>query len=445
MSRLSLIISREYLSTVGKKSFILMTVLMPVLIIALCVVVPLMLSSVKSDDKKTVVVIDPSGYYAPRLKETDEFIFKMLNSSDADYPISTSDMKGGIDDNLYDYYSNSDEDIYAIVSIPDSLSNRKLIYIYSGQSVSNSLERVISRELEPILRKQKIAEYAIPELETIIESCDINLAVKTVKWDEKGEENVSSADIAQFMGLMLSMLTYMFVMIYGAMIMNGVIEEKTNRIVEVIVSSCKPIELMFGKIIGVALVGLTQITIWAVMLMIGGGILGVGLFSDGKMVTEATLASSAGNEVMSEVLSALAAIDYCQIFICFLLYFIGGYLLYAALFAAFGSAVDQPNDASQFTMPIMMIMIFSLYAALYSIDNPDGPLCLWCSIIPFTSPIVMMVRLPFDVPLWQLSLSFGLLFVTAFAVLLLSARIYRTGILMYGKKMTFREIMRWLK
>jgi ABC-2 type transport system permease protein len=215
------------------------------------------------------------------------------------------------------------------------------------------------------------------------------------------------------------------------MIMNGVIEEKTNRIVEVIVSSCRPMELMLGKIIGVAMVGLTQIAIWSVLV-----IAGLSLFGLNSLQTASPEAA---------LVQQMTDINWGQMLGCFLLYFIGGYLLYAALFAAFGSAVDQPSDASQFTLPVMMILIFALYAGMYSIDNPDGPLAWWCSIIPFTSPIVMMVRLPYDVPAWEVALSLALLFFTALGTVYLAGRIYRTGILMYGKKISFREILKWVK
>jgi ABC-2 type transport system permease protein len=277
--------------------------------------------------------------------------------------------------------------------------------------------------------------------------------VENIKWDESGEEQRSEAFAAQMLGLLLSLLTYMFVLCYGAMIMNGVIEEKTNRIVEVIVSSCRPMELMLGKIVGVALVGLTQIAIWGIMVVGGMSLLGLNAVT--TAAPEVAMMQSVGadaatgvatpDSTITEILAVVAGINWAQMLSCFLLYFVGGYLLYAALFAAFGSAVDQPSDASQFTMPIMMILIFAFYAGMYSINNPDGPLAWWCSMIPFTSPIVMMIRLPYDVPTWEVALSLLLLFATAFATVYLAGRIYRTGILMYGKKTSLKELLRWLR
>ena len=274
-----------------------------------------------------------------------------------------------------------------------------------------------------------------------------------MKWGDDGSETETSTEIAMGIGFVLAFLIYMFVLMYGAMIMNGVIEEKTNRIVEVIVSSCKPFQLMMGKIIGVALVGLTQLAIWVVVMLalsaVAGGMLGLAVgdtfaLGNDPAALEAALAQG-GNADMSGIVQAILSVNYLQIFTSFVFYFIGGYLLYAALFAAFGSAVDQAADASQFTTPIIIIMIIALYAGMACIENPNGPMAFWCSMIPFTSPIVMMVRLPYDVPLWQLALSILLLFATAALMVWVAARIYRTGILLYGKKTSYRDIFSWLK
>ena len=232
--------------------------------------------------------------------------------------------------------------------------------------------------------------------------------------------------------MVLAFITYMFVLTYGAMIMNSVIEEKTNRIVEVIVSSCKPFQLMMGKIIGVALVGLTQFLIWAILISVAVGGLGISL----------------ANDPMSDlavVFNAIQSVNLVSIFTCFVVYFLGGYLLYASLFAGFGSAVDQASDASQFTSPIIIVMVVALYAGIGCMENPNGSMAMWCSMIPFTSPIVMMVRLPYDVPFWQIAVSVALLYGTAFGLVWVSSRIYRIGILRYGKKFTFKEIMGWVK
>ena len=240
----------------------------------------------------------------------------------------------------------------------------------------------------------------------------------------------------------------MFVLMYGAMIMNSVIEEKTNRIVEVVVSSCRPFQLMLGKIIGVGLVGLTQMAIWIVLLvvvaMVAGSAFGIGNVSPDAVSPEA-LASAKDMGAMEAIVRDTLSINYTPIIVGFILYFIGGYLLYSSLFAGLGSAVDQPSDSSQFTTPVILIMLIAFYAGMACMDNPSGPTAVWCSIIPFTSPVVMMIRLPFGVPFWQLALSLGLLFGTALAITWLAARIYRRGILHYGKKASFADLFKWMK
>ncbi len=447
MSRLGLIIQREYLQTVGKKSFILTTVLVPVLSILLCVVMPIMLAGVHSDELKTVAVIDQTAdqQYASLLHDTDDYHFVPLSSPDSLYSSSHADPR-----TLY-----TTGDYYAIVQIPTDINTSLILNVFSEFSVPSSLGRDVEHLLRPALHNTRIASYEIEGLEQIIKDCDVNLQINSVKWGEDGEENISSSELSSILGLVLALAIYMFVLMYGAMIMSGVVEEKANRIVEVIISSCKPLELMLGKIIGVALVGFTQFAVWAVLIGVGGSILtslfGIGATPDPSALqalnpdTLNTVALNSSNSAISEVYQMLLSIDYTLILTCFILYFIGGYLLYASLFAAFGSAVDQQQDTSQFMGPIMFFMIFALYAGMFSMENPDGPLAWWCSMIPFTAPITMMVRLPFDVPVWELSLSLGVLYVTAFLTLWLAARIYRTGILMYGKKFSFKDIIKWIK
>ena len=417
---------------VAKKSFIFTTILLPILMVALVAILPAFLANVKSDEKKNVAIIDnnPGAVYAAAIQDTEDYHFIKVSQS----------IEGT---ELYSYFQNEKEGqgLNAIVQIPADLSTSTTFYVYSDQAINSTLERDIKNALRPMLEQERIQSYGIDSLADIIDRCKVSLSSKSVKWGEEGEEKVSSAMLGEIIGLGLSFLTYMFVLMYGAMIMNGVIEEKTNRIVEVIVSSCKPMELMLGKIIGVALVGFTQIIIWAVLLGIAGTILGASAFISGP-TDPAALTES--NE-LAEIIQMVLSVNYLQILTFFVLYFIGGYLLYAALFAAFGSAVDQPSDASQFMTPIMVIMVFAIYAALFSIENPDGPLAWWCSIIPFTSPIVMMIRLPYDVPFWEMLLSIALLYGSAFGILYIAGKIYRTGILMYGKKVSIKEIIKWIK
>jgi len=265
----------------------------------------------------------------------------------------------------------------------------------------------------------------------------------------RGKE--ASAELATIIGMVMAFIIYMFILIYGAQVMSGVVQEKSNRIVEVMVSSVKPFELMMGKIIGIAMVGLTQFLLWVVLtvaIMMGvSSIFGNDI--DMSSVQKSTGMGQVGTQTMpAEIqgfITALNGVDYVQLIVMFVIYFIGGYLLYASLFAAVGSAVDNETDTNQFSMPLMIPIMFAIYAGIFTAENPDGPLAFWCSIIPFTSPIVMMVRLPFDVPAWEIALSIGILVLSFIGSTWLAGKIYRTGILMYGKKVTWKELWKWLK
>ncbi len=437
MNKLGLIIQREYLQMVAKKSFIVTTILVPILSILLCGVLPIMLSNVKSDEKKLVAIVD----------QTEEQMFLPLFTATEEYQfLSLPNMQDASDESLYDVYKQQ-SDLYALVVLPQNIVETQQLTILSELSLNGSLESDIRSILYVPIREQKIATYDIEGLESILHDCDVNLDVKTIKWGEDGKETVSSAMVSEIVGMCLAFLTYMFVLTYGAMIMSGVVEEKTNRIVEVIVSSCKPIELMLGKIIGVALVGFTQFAVWGVLLGTAGLIAstasGVNASVDAEVISNASLLTPQSQ--VGEIFQMIMSVNYPLILTCFLLYFVGGYLLYASLFAAFGSAVDQQQDTSQFMAPIMFFMVFALYAGIFSMQNPDGPLAWWCSMVPFTSPITMMVRLPFDVPMYEIALSLIVLYLTAFLILWLAARIYRTGILMYGKKFSWKDIVKWIR
>jgi len=442
MSRLPIIIKREYVQMVCKKSFIFTTILVPILSIVLCGVLPVLMSQAKSDERKLVAVVDQSddARFASCIVDDEDYIFQSISAPKD----TTADM--------HKLYQESEQSLYALVVIPSDLIQNTKVSIFSEKSVNGSLERSVARSLRKAVREERIKAYAIDSLEYIIKDCDPEVQTTNIKWSKEGDESISSSELSMILGLVLALLTYMFVIIYGAMIMNSVVEEKTNRIVEVIISTCKPFELMMGKIIGVALVGLTQIVLWTAILSIVGAVFGISTMST-TMTDMSTiqaqnaeaLAAMQNDNGLSQIVQMILNVNYAQILSCFVLYFIGGYLLYASLFAAFGSAVDQASDASQFTAPIMMIMVFALYAGMFSMENPDGPLAFWCSMIPFTSPVVMMIRLPYDLPWYELAGSVLLLYGTALGIMWISSRIYRTGILMYGRKFTFKEIIRWIK
>ena len=436
MSKIGLVIKKEYLQRVSKKSFILLTFLTPFLFAAL-VFVPLWLSTIKGDEAKQIAILDTTGKYAPLFKDTEEYTF--ITEKEA---------------TLEKYRTNPDKDIFAFLNITDDLlKNPEAATLYSEKQIPMGLKSTIDKTLSEFLKDEKLASYNIEKLKQIIEDSKVNFSIKTIKWDEDGSEKSTSAEVASILGMVLTFIIYMFIIMYGAMVMQGVMEEKTNRIIEVMISSVKPFDLMMGKIIGIGFVGLTQVFLWGILttILVSVSIFFFGGSTSPEEVMNAQMAAQGMNEISAgsseinlQIQEIINSINFGMIGSCFVLYFIGGYLLYAALFAAIGSALEQQEDSQQFMTPIMLLMVFSLYAGIYSMNNPDGPLAFWCSMIPFTSPIVMMVRLPFDIPIWELLLSFALLFVTAVFIVWFSAKIYRVGILMYGKKPSIKEMIKWV-
>ena len=434
MNKLRLIIAREYMSIVGRKSFILMTLGMPLLMIIIFAV-PIGLAYLNDTGSETqqIAVIDETGRYAAALHSDDMYNFIAI--------------KGDTVANAREFYNKANGSLDAIVIIPNNVDSTGAVNIYSEGTITPSLVMTVRSALTDTLESAHLAELGIPNLQQMVDKAHVNVDVRSIKWSDEGEQE-SSTDAAMGLGFLLSFITYMFVLMYGAMIMNSVIEEKTNRIVEVVVSSCRPFQLMLGKIIGVGLVGLTQMAIWIVLLvvvgMVAGSAFGIGNVSPDTVTPEA-LASAQDMGAIESIVRNTLSINYLPIIVSFVLYFIGGYLLYASLFAGFSSAVDQASDASQFTTPIILIMVIAVYAGFACMNNPMGPTAVWCSMIPFTSPVVMMVRIPFGVPMWQLVLSLALLIGTALAITWLAARIYRRGILHYGQKASFKDLFKWIK
>jgi len=440
MSKINLIIQREYTTRVMKKSFILLTFLTPVLMVAMISLI-VYLGTIKDNKVKNIVVVDKTGLYKDILKNNESYNFMFSDET-------VEKLKE----------QNSEESEFAAVLYisADLSKDSTAATMYSDKQVNLELKSYISGLLNKHIEEQKLAAYNIPNLKEMVEKSRTDINLKTIKWSEDGKEKEGSAELALIIGMITAFVIYMFIVIYGAQVMSGVVQEKTNRIVEVVISSVKPFELMMGKIIGIALVGLTQFLMWVVLT---GGILFVLNSSLGSSIQPETverlqqmnqigMQAAPTNEItakINDVMTAINGLDLAQIAILFVIYFLGGYLLYASLFAAIGSAVDNETDTQQFSMPIMLPIIFAIYAGIFSAENPDGPLAFWCSIIPFTSPIVMMVRLPFDVPFWQIALSIGILILSFIGTTWMAGKIYRTGILMYGKKVSWKEMWKWLK
>jgi len=423
-----------------KKSFILLTFLTPILMVGMISLI-VYLGTIKDDKIKNIVVVDKSGLYKDVLKNNESYNFQFKDATVEEIKSQNSEKS----------------EFAALLYISKDLSvDSTAAVMYSDKQVNLELKSYVSGLLNTYIEEQKLASYNIPNLKEMVVKSNTNIDVKTIKWGEDGKEKEGSAELALMIGMLTAFIIYMFIVIYGAQVMSGVVQEKTNRIVEVMISSVKPFELMMGKIIGIALVGLTQFLMW--VLLTAGILFGLSTAFAKDMDMEKiqkvqemsqmgmqNMPTDAMNGKVQEFMTAVNGLDLVQIVVLFIIYFLGGYLLYASLFAAIGSAVDNETDTQQFSMPIMLPIIFAIYAGIFSAENPDGPLAFWCSMIPFTSPIVMMVRLPFDVPFWQIALSISILVLSFIGTTWMAGKIYRTGILMYGKKTTWKEMWKWLR
>lgn len=438
MDALKIIISREYISRVTKKSFILLTILMPFLFTAL-IFVPYWLSTIQDSGERKIVVIDNSGFYASEFKNSEYYTFEIIG-----------------DAKISDQQSRLGKDLYAILQITDDLSKdpKAVSFLSEKQApldLLSSIERTLSekvseQKLEALSHSDNVDSKTIDQVKEIIESGS-TISLSTMKWGKDGSISETSTIVASIVGGVFTVLIYMFIMIYGAMVMQAVMEEKRSRIVEVMISSVKPVYMLIGKIVGIGLVGITQLVFWGIMI----GILFIGATAFFTNPEQAGQMAAAGGSMATEgfdiegALASIMTVNWFEIIFFFLIYFIGGFIMFASIFATIGSAVDNEEDTQQFMTPITLLMLFAFYAGFYSINNPDGPLAFWCSLIPITSPIVMMVRLPFGVPLWEKLLSVVLLYGSFILTSIMAAKIYRVGILMYGKKPSIKEIIKWIK
>jgi ABC-2 type transport system permease protein len=450
MNKISVIIKREYTTRVRKKSFIIMTVLAPILMAAI-IILPtvLMMSDKDKDFKKIAVIEDGSDLFRDAIPDTKDADYVYLENTDI------NELKKNFEQEGY----------YGILYISPELVNiPNAIQLISKKQPPMGLLDHISGSLEKEIEKQKLLAYDIQNLDDILKNIRTNVSIQTIKIDDSGNVTETSTGIAMALAYIGGFLMYMLVFIFGSQVMRGVIDEKTSRVVEVIVSSVKPVQLMIGKIVGIALVGLTQFMIWVILTI------GMVTFVKSTVLKKTDLteiSQSLPQNIMSEdQLSTTSAevdelspelaefarlfesamnLDWLLIISSFIFYFITGYFLYASVFAAIGSAVDNETDTQQFMLPVTIPIILGLMVAMGTMQNPESSLSFWFSIIPFTSPIVMMARIPFGVPYWQIALSMGLMIVTFIAFVWMAAKVYRTGILMYGKKSSWKEIWKWLK
>jgi ABC-2 type transport system permease protein len=436
MNTIFLIIKREYLVRVRKRAFIVMTILGPLLIFGFYAIIGW--AAVSSINQKKVAVIDESGRFTNQFKNDDETVYSYPKQ-----PLATAKknfVKQGYD---------------ALVFIPKNVIDQpKTVQIFAEKSVSISLQSNIERDISKQIETYKLSQAGITQ--KVIQDAKVNVDAQTYNLSDGGEKN-SNAIAMSAIGYFCAFLIYISVFIYGTQVMRGVMEEKTNRIVEVIISSVKPFQLMLGKIIGVALVGLTQFMLWILLttglFSVGGALLGdkVEKGQQAMQTSGAGVQSTPGVDskkvqqgAVASVVQAIETLNIPLIVGCFLFYFLGGYLLYSALFGAIGAAVDNETETQQFMFPITLPIIGAIAVAQFVIRDPDGSLAFWTSIFPLTSPVVMMVRVPFGVPAWELALSMVLLVIGFMGTTWLAARIYRVGILMYGKKVSYKELSKWV-
>ena len=449
LRNIGIIISREYLTRVKKKSFLLTTFLVPVLFAAVCIL-PSVIMMLAKDPGKQVAVVDQSGIVMPYLVDTET--------------IDYTDYSAEPVDSMKTKFAELNLDALLVISQIDSASKSVTVSSFSEKPVSIDMKEAFASRINEAVEDYRLSFYDTADLKQIMADVESDVAISTFTLDENGEEKITSSEVYMIISMVLSIIIYMFIAMFSGMVMQSVIEEKSSRIVEVLVSSVKATELMFGKIIGVACVALTQFFLWIVLtgVLVGGFSAFVGFDSlmgdpaqaeqimqmagttGGVSVEEIT--SMAQNESeMGAVLSTLRDLNYIQLILAFVIYFALGYLLYSSLFAAIGSAVENEADTNQLQMPVTVPLMLAFFIALYAFRAPDSQIVFWGSMIPFTSPIVMLARIPYGVPTWELLLSIALLAGTFIACAWVSAKIYKIGILMFGKKTTFKDLWKWLR
>ena len=464
ISKLGIIIRREYLNKVKKKSFLIITFLAPILFAAICVLPTIIMMGTKEEAKK-VGVIDRSGIVTPFLENNDVTEYVVLEEG-----LDPADVKV----NLKEYGI----DVLLSISELDTEARTVTADCYSDKPLGIDTGSLIENRINDAVESYRIESYGIENLEEIMAGVKSNVKLHSYTVDESGKETISESGVYMALSMILGMALYMFIALFSGMVMSSVIEEKTSRVVEVLVSSVKATELMFGKIIGVALVALTQFFLWIVLTLAlvaaAFGIIGkdkiMGTVSaeqtaqmtemmtpgvhmpgssidlESAMAATDTTAVAAGEPTgMQAIMSTLGNINVPQLVVAFLLFFIFGYLLYASMFAAIGSSVENEGDSTQLQLPVTVPLMLGFFVALYAFKAPGSQLVFWFSMIPFTSPIVMLARIPFGVATWELVLSIVLLIGTFFACAWASAKIYKVGILMYGKKSTFKDLWKWLR
>ena len=433
MEHFSIITTREYLNKIGNKSFIMMTLLLPIILAGLTFLLSF-LSSVNNDSSKTISVVDNTGYIYQNLDSSDDIIYDLIIDSSLDKAKEIS-------------RNNSDYGLLYITDFDTPEEIAESIVFISEDSPSLSIISRVESQLETILTNENFRLTGIDVNEVNSSKIYINLFQESFD----GKETTRVDGLVKLMfGFFLGLLLYFFIFAYGGMIMMSVMEEKTNRIIEIIISSVKPFHLMTGKIIGVSLAALTQVLIWGTMFFVFSYIFSFVFGISTSYNTGDLILSAEGNTELSsftlEMISAFMNLPLTNIFIAFIMYFLGGYFLYASIFAAIGAAIDNQADAQQFMIPITLLVVIALYVGILTVpEDPNGIVAQIFSYFPFTSPIVMLMRIPNGVPVYEQIISLTILFSSVVFMIWIAAKIYRIGILMYGKKLTYGELIKWLK
>ena len=447
LHRINIIIGREYRNRVKKKSFLIVTFLVPVLFAALCMLPALIINGLH-EESKTLGVVDESSVVMPYLQDSELVSYK--------------DCTGRSVEELKAELGESDYDAILAISPLDTVARTVSADIFSLKPLGIELGEIVNSRINDAVEAYRISTYDIEDLKVIMEEVKADVKLRSYTLDEEGKETINESGVFMIVSMVLGMIIYMFIVIFGGMVMSSVIEEKSSRVVEVLVSSVKATELMFGKIIGIALVAITQFLLWVVLtaaiIGIVGSIAGPSLLADADPATmvqmsagvdaaQAEAIASAMSEPgeMSVILTTLKNMPIATILVCFLVFFVFGYMLYASLFAAIGSAVENEGDTQQLQIPVTIPILIGFFIAIYAFKAPESPLVFWGSMIPFTSPIVMLARLPFGVPAWEIIVSIVLLIATVVLCAWISAKIYRVGILVFGKKSTFKDLWKWFK
>lgn len=430
-SKISIIIRREYMERVTKKSFIITTLLMPVIMLGL-MMAPVLIAMFSESDNRNILVIDNSAdTISSRLQNTPTLTFLPQNIS--------------VDS------ARRVESVDAVLVIPESIyDNGATLQIYTNGASSMEVESAITGQFNDIIESQRLKNYNIDDLDEIISAVHSDVKLQSLRNDEDATE--SSTMLSYMLGLILTLMLYMCLLLYGQMVMTSIIEEKNNRVLEIVVSSVRPTQLMLGKICGIGLVAITQIVIWGVLLsamsaFVLPAVLPAGVSADMAALSAEGASANINTDIeLLQALSMLGNVAYIiQLFGLLLLFLIGGFMLYSAIYAAIGSAVDNIQDAGQLQSIVVFPIIIGIVVAMQAASDPGSSMAMWTSMIPFTSPMVMMARIPFGIPVWEIAVSLIILVISFFIVVWFAAKIYRVGIFMYGKKPSFKELIRWMR